>query len=98
MKVIETELPGVLIVEPQIFRDDRGYFYETWHKMRHGATELPDTYVQDNVSYSVGGVLPGCTISIRRPRENSFRSFLGKSTTWLWISASAPRTSAAGLV
>jgi dTDP-4-dehydrorhamnose 3,5-epimerase len=59
MKVIETQLPGVLIIEPEIFRDDRGHFYETWHQIRHGAAGLPERFVQDNLSYSGRGVLRG---------------------------------------
>ena len=59
MKVIETALPGVLILEPRVFRDDRGYFLETWNQARCGDSGLPERFVQDNLSRSTRGVLRG---------------------------------------
>ncbi|HIE66295.1 MAG: dTDP-4-dehydrorhamnose 3,5-epimerase [Nitrospira sp.] len=58
MKRIETKLPGVIILEPTIFRDPRGFFLETWHQDRYKAAGLPD-FVQDNLSFSTQGVLRG---------------------------------------
>jgi dTDP-4-dehydrorhamnose 3,5-epimerase len=59
MKLVETALPGVLIVEPRVFRDDRGYFLETWNRSKFEALGLPPGFVQDNLSYSTRGVLRG---------------------------------------
>ena len=59
MNVIETRLPGVMIVEPRIFRDDRGYFLETWSASSYGAVGLPTRFEQDNLSCSSPGVLRG---------------------------------------
>jgi len=59
MKVLETELPGVLIVEPDRFGDDRGFFQETWHARRYEDARIPGPFVQDNVSLSQCGVLRG---------------------------------------
>jgi dTDP-4-dehydrorhamnose 3,5-epimerase len=59
MKVIRTELEGVVIVEPTIHRDDRGYFLETWSEARYAAAGLPSRFVQDNISCSAPGVLRG---------------------------------------
>ncbi len=59
MNVIETKLPGVLIVEPKVFGDDRGYFFETWQKSRYEAMGIKGKFVQDNVSFSAHGVLRG---------------------------------------
>ena len=59
MNVIETALPGVLILEPRVFRDDRGYFLETWNLARCAGLGLPDRFVQDNLSSSSRGVLRG---------------------------------------
>lgn len=59
MKVVETELPGVLIVEPDRFGDDRGYFQETWHARRYAEAGIPGPFVQDNLSLSRHGVLRG---------------------------------------
>jgi dTDP-4-dehydrorhamnose 3,5-epimerase len=59
MNVVETRLPGVVIVEPRIFRDDRGYFLETWSRSVYGAKGLPEVFAQDNLSCSAPGVLRG---------------------------------------
>lgn len=59
MNVIETRLPGVVIVEPRIFRDDRGYFLETWSRANYGTKGLPVVFAQDNLSVSAVGVLRG---------------------------------------
>lgn len=59
MKVRETDLPGVLIVEPDVFGDPRGRFLENWHGERYQAHGLPDSFAQANTSYSTRGVLRG---------------------------------------
>lgn len=59
MKKIETKLSGVVILEPKIFRDSRGFFLETWHRDRYIGAGLPADFVQDNVSFSTQGVLRG---------------------------------------
>lgn len=59
MKLIPTELSGVVIVEARVFRDHRGYFMETWQRERYAAAGLPGVFVQDNMSYSTRGVLRG---------------------------------------
>ena len=59
MKVERTALPGVLILEPKVFGDARGFFMETWNRSRYAEAGLPGEFVQDNVSYSRHGVLRG---------------------------------------
>lgn len=59
MQVRPTALPEVLLVEPRVFGDERGYFLETWHGPRYEAAGLPGRFVQDNLSYSARGVLRG---------------------------------------
>ena len=59
MKVIETSLPGCVIIEPAVFGDDRGFFFETWNADRYGEHGLPTKFVQSNVSASSRGVLRG---------------------------------------
>ena len=59
MNVTSTSLPGVLIVEPRVFRDDRGYFLETWSEAKSGPAGLPTVFRQDNLSCSVPKVLRG---------------------------------------
>jgi dTDP-4-dehydrorhamnose 3,5-epimerase len=55
----ETHIPGVLIFEPQVFGDSRGYFYETYNQQLFRAAGINDTFIQDNESKSVRGVLRG---------------------------------------
>jgi dTDP-4-dehydrorhamnose 3,5-epimerase len=59
MNVQDTGLPGVLLVQPPVFHDGRGYFRETWRAERYAAAGIPDRFVQDNVSLSARGVLRG---------------------------------------
>lgn len=59
MKLTETNLPGVIIIEPDVFGDERGFFMETWHQLKYKEAGLPARFVQDNLSYSGKGVLRG---------------------------------------
>jgi dTDP-4-dehydrorhamnose 3,5-epimerase len=59
MNIIKTNLPGVLILEPKVFGDERGFFLETWNQARYAEAGLPLTFVQDNLSLSRRGVLRG---------------------------------------
>ena len=59
MKVTATELEGVLILEPRVFTDERGFFMETFQAERYRAAGVPTTFVQDNFSRSVRDTLRG---------------------------------------
>lgn len=59
MKVLATELPGVLVIEPRVFADQRGYFLEIWNQSRYAEVGLGVAFVQDNLSYSTRGALRG---------------------------------------
>ena len=59
MNVIETKIPGVVVLEPRVFGDERGFFMETWNQARYEEAGLPARFVQDNVSFSTKGVLRG---------------------------------------
>lgn len=59
MKVVETELSGVFVIEPDRFGDDRGFFQETWHAGRYRDAGMTADFVQDNLSMSGHGVLRG---------------------------------------
>lgn len=59
MKVTPTEIPDVLLIEPQVFGDQRGFFMETFHAKRYGALGIPESFVQDNLSRSVKNTLRG---------------------------------------
>lgn len=59
MKVVETSLPGVLVVEPQVFGDARGFFYESYNEARFRDAGIDARFVQANISRSAKGVLRG---------------------------------------
>ncbi len=59
MKFLSTEVPEVILVEPQVFRDDRGFFLETWHARRWAEGGIPAGFVQDNHSRSGRDTLRG---------------------------------------
>ena len=59
MKVIETALPGCVVIEPAVFTDARGFFYEGWNQARFAQHGLAPRFVQSNVSSSSRGVLRG---------------------------------------
>jgi len=59
MKVVETGLPGCVVIDPAVWGDARGFFYEAWNAERFGALGLPTKFVQSNVSSSSRGVLRG---------------------------------------
>lgn len=59
MQIIETELPGVLILEPKVFKDDRGFFMETYHKQKYEKAGITTSFVQDNLSFSQKNTLRG---------------------------------------
>lgn len=68
MKVIPTTLPGCTIIEPAVFGDARGFFYETWNAARFAEYGLPTNFVQSNVSSSAKGVLRGLHYQWPRPQ------------------------------
>ena len=68
MIVKETTLPGVLLIEPRVFNDARGVFWETYHAQRYADAGIPATFVQDNASRSVRGTLRGLHYQLRRPQ------------------------------
>ena len=59
INVIQTEIPGVVIIEPKVFGDARGYFFESWSQKDFDEQVRPITFVQDNESKSSYGVLRG---------------------------------------
>lgn len=68
MKIVETRLPGCVVIEPAVFGDERGYFFETWNAERFGQHGLPTQFLQSNVSTSAKGVLRGLHYQWPRPQ------------------------------
>lgn len=73
MKIIETNLPGVLLIEPQLFGDARGFFLESWNQRRFAEAGLDLDFVQDNHSRSSRGVLRGLHYQLANPQGKLVR-------------------------
>lgn len=59
MQVLKTKLEGLLIIEPRVFKDDRGFFMETYQTERYGKTGITCQFQQDNLSFSIQSTLRG---------------------------------------
>lgn len=78
MKVIPTALPEVLILEPKVFEDERGFFMESWNaRTFREATGLDVTFVQDNHSRSAKNVLRGIHYQVVKPQGKLVRAVTG---------------------
>ena len=77
MNVIETSLPGVLVLEPRIFRDERGSFFETFNLARMVDLGLPAEWKQDNFSLSKRNVIRGLHYQIGEPQGKLVRVVTG---------------------
>jgi len=78
MNVLETSLPGVLIIEPKVFGDSRGFFYESWNARAFEAAGIHASFVQDNNSRSARNVLRGMHYQIKQPQGKLVRVTLGE--------------------
>ena len=68
MKIIETPIPGVKVIEPKCFGDSRGFFLETFSAQRYADAGITETFVQDNHSRSQQGVLRGLHYQLNYPQ------------------------------
>jgi dTDP-4-dehydrorhamnose 3,5-epimerase len=68
VNIVATDLPGVLVIEPKVFRDDRGFFLETFHDTRFALAGLPAIFRQDNHSRSTQNVLRGLHYQLSHPQ------------------------------
>ena len=78
MQVRDTRLPGVVLIQPRIFRDGRGFFLETYHAERYAAAGVPGPFVQDNHSCSQRHTLRGLHFQWRRPQGKLVRAIEGE--------------------
>lgn len=78
MKFIATDIPGVIVIEPQIFRDDRGFFLESFHREKYAAGGIDAVFVQDNHSRSTKGTVRGLHAQLRRPQGKLIRVIEGE--------------------
>jgi dTDP-4-dehydrorhamnose 3,5-epimerase len=78
VKVETTAVPGVLVIEPVVHRDDRGFFLETWRAERYAEAGLPAGFVQDNHSRSARGTLRGLHYQVQQSQGKLVRCALGE--------------------
>jgi dTDP-4-dehydrorhamnose 3,5-epimerase len=78
MKKIETSLPGVLLLEPRVFGDDRGFFLESYNERTFAEIGIRERFVQDNHSYSGRNVIRGLHYQIRQPQGKLVRVVTGE--------------------
>jgi dTDP-4-dehydrorhamnose 3,5-epimerase len=78
VRVVPTELPGVVLLEPEVHRDGRGAFWETWHAERMAAAGLPARFLQGNRAVSGPRVLRGLHLQVRRPQGKLVRAVRGE--------------------
>ena len=78
MRVVPTSIPDVLVVEPRVFGDQRGFFFESWNRRALREAGLDAEFVQDNHSRSACGVLRGLHYQIRHPQGKLVRVVAGE--------------------
>ena len=78
MEIVETSLPGVLLIRPRVFEDRRGFFMETYRADVFARAGVNEAFVQDNHSHSVRGVLRGLHYQLRRPQAKLCRVTSGE--------------------
>jgi dTDP-4-dehydrorhamnose 3,5-epimerase len=78
MRFLPTEIPGVVIIEPDVHRDGRGFFLETYHERQYARHGIAGPFVQDNHSHSVRGTLRGLHAQQRRPQGKLVRAVDGE--------------------
>ena len=78
MRFVPTALPGVIVVEPDVRRDDRGFFTETYHAEKYRAGGIDRPFVQDNQSRSIRGTVRGLHLQLSRPQGKLIRVVAGE--------------------
>jgi dTDP-4-dehydrorhamnose 3,5-epimerase len=78
MQFAPTDIPGVILIAPDVHRDPRGYFLETYHAEKYRRGGLPTRFVQDNQSCSVRNTLRGLHLQLRKPQAKLVRVIEGE--------------------
>jgi|SRR5215510_6256954 len=78
MKRIETRLPEVCLIEPSVFEDERGFFFESYHEIKFAEIGIKDRFVQDNHAKSIKGTLRGLHYQIQHPQAKLCRVIKGE--------------------
>jgi dTDP-4-dehydrorhamnose 3,5-epimerase len=78
VRFVPAAVPGVVVIEPDVHRDPRGLFLETYHAEKYRAGGVPGVFVQDNQSRSTGGTIRGLHLQLRRPQGKLIRVIEGE--------------------
>jgi dTDP-4-dehydrorhamnose 3,5-epimerase len=78
VRASSTDLPGVILIQPDVHKDPRGFFLETYHAEKYQALGIGDAFVQDNHSRSVQGTVRGLHLQVRRPQGKLIRVVVGE--------------------
>jgi dTDP-4-dehydrorhamnose 3,5-epimerase len=78
MEILKTELPEVLVMQPRMFSDARGFFLETYNERTFAELGMRDRFVQDNQSHSKKGVLRGLHYQLQQPQGKLVRVLQGE--------------------
>lgn len=78
MKIVDTPLPGVLVIEPRVFGDARGFFLESYNQRAMAEINIRENFVQDNHSFSARNVLRGLHYQVRKPQAKLVRVVEGE--------------------
>ncbi|MGE0448294.1 MAG: dTDP-4-dehydrorhamnose 3,5-epimerase [Vicinamibacterales bacterium] len=78
MRIVPAAIPEVLLIEPDVFSDARGFFLETYHAERYAAAGIPGPFIQDNHSRSVKGTVRGLHLQVARPQGKLVRVVVGE--------------------
>ena len=78
MKFVPADIPGIIVIEPDVYPDRRGFFLETYHAEKYRAGGITDLFVQDNHSRSTGGTVRGLHLQLRRTQGKLIRVIEGE--------------------
>lgn len=78
MRVIPADIPDVLLIQPDVFKDPRGFFLESYHSERYAAHGIAGPFVQDNHSRSLEGTIRGLHLQVTRPQAKLIRVIVGE--------------------
>jgi dTDP-4-dehydrorhamnose 3,5-epimerase len=78
MKTIATPIAGLVVLEPDIYEDERGFFLESFHRGKYRDFGIDREFVQDNLSFSKGNVLRGLHFQARRPQAKLVQAVFGE--------------------
>jgi dTDP-4-dehydrorhamnose 3,5-epimerase len=78
LRASPTDLPDVVLIEPDVYKDNRGFFLETYHAGKYREVGIRQPFVQDNHSRSVQGTVRGLHLQLRRPQAKLIRAVVGE--------------------